>query len=268
MNPYAALVTWTIGIFIWMYLLPILIVGTLLCIPFFMFITPMLAAITFTFIMVFKDEFIVRSPYREYMNNIPYHKWFGHYNTVENPDKPTLITSHDHGVLCMGILLAAHFKPNSKTVFAVAPILFSIPFVGWIAKHVGAIPATEKAICNSLKTTSVIIVPGGIPELITDTPYTRRHGFLRIAQKMDVPILPIKTHTKFYDIVPIGGFDHRIYVAKHYGIPIMFPWVFGWYGTWLPKRNKIEWKALDTFNMQKQDDLEESRKAYYRKIYD
>ena len=84
---------------------------------------------------------------------------------------------------------------------------------------------------------------------------------------MNIPILPIKTDTKFYDIVPIGGLNHRIYVAKHYGIPIMFPWVFGWYGTWLPKRNKLKWTALNEFIMDKQDDLEESRKTYYRRVY-
>lgn len=246
MKVSVAFVYWVIAIFIWLYLLPILVVGTLCCIPFFIVVTPPLLIISFTVMYLLKDEIIPSGYIREVVNNIPYHLWFGEIDTIQTLPTPHLICSHPHGILCTGILFSTHFSPGSTTVFAVSKWLFAVPFVGWLARHLGCIPATYEHIEKALVTQSVILVPGGVPELITGKPYTNRFGFLKIAHKMKVPILPVLTESTFFNTLECPCEDLRMYIAIHIGIPIMFP-VMGWYGTWLPKPVPIKMKQLSVF---------------------
>lgn len=234
MNVSSAFVYWVIAIFIWIYLLPILFIGTLFCIPFFLVVTPPLLIISFTFMYFLKDEIIPEGYIRNCVNNIPYHLWFGTIDRIPTLSTPHLICSHPHGILCTGILISTHFRPNSTTVFAVSKWLFTVPFVGWLARHLGCIPATYDNIEKALLTQSVILVPGGVPELVTGVSYTHRYGFLKIAHKMNVHILPVVTNTTFFDIIPCPFKEFRKYIAIHIGLPLMFP-VIGWNYTWIPK---------------------------------
>lgn len=258
-----ALVTWFFAIFIWIYLLPILLVGFILCIPFFIVVTPLLMIISLTTIYMLKDEIIPHGLLREYVNNIPYKKWFGEIDTIESYPNPTLICSHPHGIICTGILFSAHFKPGSNTLFAVSKWLFTVPVIGWLARHLGCIPATYESISKALQTNTVILVPGGVPELVSGTLYTRRHGFLKIAKRMGVSIVPVYTNTTFYDRLTCPLDTLCIYIAKTIDLPIMLP-VLGYYGTWLPKRKPIKLSIKSTFKVQ--GDIEKERLRYFEAL--
>ena len=261
MRPATAFLSWAIAIFIWIYLIPILIVGFVLCIPFFLIISPVLVFITATILYLLKDEIFTGSSIRQLIANMPYTLWFGNIDKINLPKQPALITSHPHGFLCTGIIVSTHFAPDSNTILAVSPWIFTIPIVGWMAKHVGCIPATEKQMLNALKKSSVIIVPGGVPELVSHEMYTRRHGFIRIAQKANVPILPIITQTTFYDHISLPFRSWRVYIAKQYGIPLMVP-PLGWCWTWIPKPKPVEMKQLDLFQ-DISNNIENTREKYY-----
>ena len=260
MKVSVALAYWTIAIFVWIYLLPILIVGFICCVPFFIVVTPPLFAISISVMYLLKDEIIPNGYIRDIVNNIPYKLWFGAIDELPPLPTPRLICSHPHGILCTGILISAHFRPGSTTVFAVSKWLFAVPFVGWLARHLGCIPATYEDIERALQSHSVILVPGGVPELITGRPYTRRTGFLKIARSTNVPILPVETKSTFFDMIPCGFQEFRMWVAKCIGIPLMLP-VIGWYGTWLPKRVPIHLRVFDEFIPS--GDIKNDNAAYY-----
>ena len=243
---------WLFAIFLWMYLIPVLVFGLILFFPLFIFIVPI-------FIVLALIQYYFN---RETLSKLDYTKWFGQIDTIAL-EKKCLVAFHPHGILCTGILIALHFQPGSTTKFAVAPLLLNIPIVGLFAEKLGCIAATELDISNALKTHSVIICPGGVPELVSEKPYTRRHGFLRIAQKMNVPILPVLCQTSFFDRIPLPLENFRIWVAKTYGVPIMLP-VLGFCYTWLPKPKPIKLKTFQFFEVK--GNIEEERKRYYSEI--
>lgn len=264
MSPSTAFTAWFVGILLWVYLCPVLLVGTLVCLPYFMVVTPLLMTVSLTSAYVLKDHIVPDGMLRDLVNNMPYEAWFGNVETIGTLTTPHLITSHPHGFLCTSILLAAHFRKDSTTVFAVSPWLFMVPFVGWVAKHLGCIPAEEDAMLTALESTSVILVPGGVPELVTQTPYTRRHGFLRVARKANVPILPIVTTHSHFSSIPAPCLALRTWIAKEYGIPLMFP-MLGWYGTWLPKRRPISVAKKPVFHV-RDENVESERRRYYASL--
>lgn len=238
-----------IAIFIWMYLLPVLILGLILFFPVFIIITPV-----FLFFGLMQFYFN-----REYLSKINYEYWFGPYE-IPTIQKRSLITLHPHGVICTAALVCIHFQPGSTTKFAVAPLLINMPIVGLFVEKLGCIPATKRDIMTALKTNSVILVPGGVPELVANQPYTRRWGFLEISRKAEVDIIQIVCNTSFYEIIDIPLKEFRIWFAKKYGIPIMFP-PLGWYGTWIPKPKKIKIET-NVFKMNSES-IESNRKRYY-----
>tara|TARA_A100001015_G_scaffold144060_1_gene159891 strand:- start:4097 stop:4747 length:651 start_codon:yes stop_codon:yes gene_type:complete len=214
-------------------------------------------------IYLLKDEFIPEGAIRNYVNTIEYEKWFGEIDYLPHYDQPSLVCLHPHGIICTGILFSAHFSPGSTTLFAVSKWLFYVPFVGWLARHLGCIPATYGDIEKALKTNTVILVPGGVPELITGEVYTRRHGFLKIAKKANVSIVPVVSKDIYYDRIPCPLSSLRLEIAKRMDLPIMFP-VLGYYGTWLPKRIPIKIEQKDSFKVK--GDIEEERIRYFHAL--
>lgn len=260
------LILWAVSIifllFAWIFFLPIFMLGFILSIPFFTIALPVSLCIGAGIFFAF--DHIKESSIRDIISSAPYRLWFGDIR-VPLPDGKFLICCHPHGVLCTAAIVGIHLKPNSKTLIAVAPIVFMVPVIGWIAKHLGAIPATYNDILKALKTTSVILLPGGVPEIVAlerKQEYTRRYGFLKCADHAQVDILKIKTDTH-YELLPIPFYNFRMYIAKHYNIPITFPWVFGWYGTWLPQPKPIVPNILQ-FTYNKQDNLETNHRNYYK----
>lgn len=220
--------------------------------------------ISLSVMYLLKDELVADGTIRRIVNNIPYHLWFGKIDTMEILSTPHLICSHPHGVLCTGILFSVHFRPGSTTLFAVSKWLFTIPLIGWLAHRLGCIPATYEHIETALKTNSVILVPGGVPELITGKPYTKRYGFLKIAKRANVIIKPVTTRQSYFNLIPCPFEKVRMYIAIKYGFPIMFP-VLGWYGSWLPKRNPIDMVFHNGFKVNDLS-LEENRVRYYTEM--
>lgn len=243
-------------LFLWVCTIPIL---TILC----------LLGIPFAFLMVcggIVQSMIIKyertSAIRRLLTSLPFEKWFYHIDSVNVPDK-VLVTCHPHGVFCLGPLLGIHLQPQATTWFAVAPILFYIPLFGYIISKIGCIPATHYHISQALKTSSVILVPGGTPEIVLHEVkeyYTRRYGMF----KFQVPLLPVISSTH-YTLWPMPARTWRVQVARH-NIPIVFPWLFGWYSTCLPKRKPIHLRVKDVFHPS--GSLEDNRKRYYENLID
>ena len=117
--------------------------------------------------------------------------------------------------------LLCAFRPGSNTLFAVSKWLFAVPFIGWLARHLGCIPATYKSITKALETNTVILVPGGVPELVSGEWYTRRHGFLKIAKQMDIPIVPVLVDDYHYERLPFPLPYLQMYLARTFDLPVM-----------------------------------------------
>ena len=251
-------------IFMWVFFLPIFIVGFLVAIPFFTIALPISLAISAAIYLSYDQ--IKESSLRDIISSAPFEVWFQNIDINLDLTKNHLICCHPHGILCTAAVMGIHFKPKSKTLIAVAPIVFMVPIIGWIAKHLGAIPATYDAIIGGLKHTSVILLPGGVPEIICvekEVHYTDRVGFLRCAKRAGVTIYAIVNEKKYYDLVPMPLYNLRLHIAKTYNIPIVFPWILGWYGTWLPKRFPIQPRW---FEFQVYGEPKDLREEYYAKI--
>ena len=235
-----------------------------MCIPFFLVVTPILLTISGSIVYLLKDRIIPKGFIRHYVNNIPYERWFGQVKWIPTYSSPTLICSHPHGIICTGILFSAHFRPGSNTLFAVSKWLFAVPFVGWLAKHLGCIPATYKSITKALETNTVILVPGGVPELVSGEWYTRRHGFLKIAKQMDIPIVPVLVDDYHYERLPFPLPYLQMYLARTFDMPVMLP-IIGEMYTWLPKRLPIKPKVLSEFEVVGYD-IEQERIRYFKAL--
>lgn len=250
------IVIWVLMLFLWLYSIPFIILSCFLWTPFLV--------VTLPFCYYIHSYQNHNPSFRDLVNDMPYKWWFRSIQKIKLPNTPSLITSHPHGIFCTGILIGCHLQPNSRTKFAVSSWLFCIPIVGMMATFMGCIPANEDIICNALKDSSVILVPGGVPELVTQTLYTRRYGFLRIAKKCNVPILPVITVSNFYSTLSLPFKSFRTYIARHYGIPIMCPWIFGYMGTWIPKRVPIVLEQLDAVYVE--GDIPEAHKKYFSRL--
>jgi 1-acyl-sn-glycerol-3-phosphate acyltransferase len=148
-------------------------------------------------------------------------------------------------------------------LIAVAPLIFHIPLLGWVAAQLGCIPANRDSISNALSANmSVILVPGGVPEVVSyekDKIYTNRHGFL----SFDAPVLPVVTTSKHYYVPEAPLYDLRMFIAQQYSVPIIFPWIFGWKNTWLPKREALTVKVLEVKDRTQKSYFEEIKNTIY-----
>ena len=253
-------------IFMWVFLLPIFIIGFILAIPFFVTFLP-LSLITGYYVYTSVGP-IQSSKIRKFLSN-DYTHWFGKINIDLINHNNKLICGHPHGIICTSLLFGLHFKPGSKTLIAVAPLLFMVPVIGWMARHLGAIPATYNDIKQGLVNTSVILFPGGVPEIIGHEKgqhYIRRQGFLKIARDTNCDILAVYNSNKYYKQIVGPFYDLRMFIARRYNVPITFPWLFGWYWTPLPKRLTIE-PECTLFTYDYKETLDLNRDNYYKKLY-
>lgn len=239
-------------IFFWIWSLPLLILAVVFSIPSALFLLPLSITLSCTLQYWHHGTIMPTSWLRRQMNIIPWNQWF--------PCKQIQITStsivavHPHGLLCCGALAGIHFTPGSKTVFCVAPVLFYVPLVGWVLRLIGCIPADYDIMLNTLERDhSVIVVPGGVPEIaLAETGDDRRrferHGFLKLAQKAQVRVLSVFVHNecKLFDMVKMPFLRQRVALSYYLNVPVVFPVFCGYYGTWLPKRiplNLVHWEA-------------------------
>lgn len=109
------------------------------------------------------------------------------------------------------------FRPMEKR----GTSLHRLPGLGWVRRHVGTIPATERAALAALAGgESVLVFPGGARELYgpSDTvSWSGRTGFARIAARAGAPVVPFA----------IGGADqqHPLRVPLGRGRSVWLPLV-------------------------------------------
>jgi len=252
-------------IFMWVFSLPIFIIGFVVAIPFFTIALPLSLMISAAIYISY--DHIKESSLRDIISSAPFEVWFHSIDINLDLTQNHLICCHPHGVLCTSAIFGIHFKPKSKTLIAVAPIVFTVPIIGWIAKHLGAIPATYNDIIEGLRHTSVILLPGGVPEIICmerGVHYMDRVGFLRCAKRAGVKIYAIVNENNYYELLPMPLYKLRLNIAKTLNIPIVFPYIFGWCGTWLPKRLPIQ---PTYFEFEVEGEPKKLREKYYAKIH-
>lgn len=211
---------------------------------------------------------ITNSWIRRQLNTMSLHKWFP-CNQIKIP-RGSVIAIHPHGILCCGALVGVHFVPGSETVFCVAPILFYVPVVGWCLRLIGCIPADYEIMLQALKKGhTIIVVPGGVPEMVlaetgNDQELFKRHGFLRLAveARCNVVSVLVRGECQTFRMIAAPFLRQRVTLSYHLNIPLVFPLFFGYYGTWLPRRVPLRivwWKT----SKNKQEYQELLKKKYY-----
>ena len=153
-----------------------------------------------------------------------------------NEKGPILYTCHPHGLY--GFSWYIHFSacltkwPGQRPKLAVHSSLFRIPFVRELMYLNNCIQATEKEILETLeKGESVALVLGGIEELHKTSGeriqlvLKKRNGFLRIAEKAGVPLVPLVTVGEnelfpFLESEWLKGTQDFLYSWFHIAIPV------------------------------------------------
>ena len=231
-------------IFVWVFLTPLIIVGAMLWIPACLVAIPVTLVISCTVQWWCRDRVIPDSWLRRAVNAVPWYRWFSDTKPPAVELDRALVTSHPHGVLCCGVLTLLHFR-RTDTVVAVTPLLFWIPILGWVVRLLGCIPARYADMRRALETCSVIVVPGGVPEIVgmefgLDF-LERRFGFVKLALETGRPLVATYTrgeHATFW-MVPLPCPHRRMRYSDKIGVPLVVPLIIGWYGTWLPKRVRL-----------------------------
>ena len=229
-----------VSIWLWIFSLPLVIVFATIFVPIGSAVLIMLMSIALYIQLQHKDNIIVNSSLRTCVSKLPLETWFTPW-TMNTPVERGLICCHPHGILCCG--MAIYHLKSSHTVFAVAPVLFYVPVFGWVARLMGLIPATEHMIRKALQEGhAVLLYVGGVEELIAhphqELYIEKRTGFARIACEAKVSVVPVWVKGEYdtYYTPMLPCLKLRQWLCKYIGVGVMFPWVFGWNGLWLPKR--------------------------------
>lgn len=230
-------------VFIWIWSLPLLLLSFVLLFPFALFFLPISFAIS---ALVQKHCTVVtNSRLRSFVNSLDIAAWFP-CNTLHF-SRQTVIAVHPHGLLCCGALAGIHFVPGSVTVLCVAPALFYIPVLGWVLHLLGCIPANYATMLKTLQHHhSLIVLPGGVPEIVlfeqqNDKALFPRYGFLKLAAATKTPVTAVfvQGECSTFRLVPLPFCQLRQSVAWWTNIPLIFPLILGYWGTWLPKQRQL-----------------------------
>jgi hypothetical protein len=228
--------------FCWIWLLPLMCIGFFFSIPAIVISLPVCIVISVTLQWWQHGQIYASHPVRHFMSMIPWHQWFP-CNIIEIHET-SVVAVHPHGLLCCGALTGIHFVPGSKTVFCVAPLLFYIPILGWFIRVLGCVPARYDIMLQCLRDGhSVLVVPGGVPELVmaetqNDRKWFRRKGFVRLACEADVTIqmVFVRGECSTYRMLRGPAHEQRVHSSWRTNVPLVCPVFLGWYGTWLPRR--------------------------------
>lgn len=153
------------------------------------------------------------------------------------PNKPVLFIAHPHGLFSMAPFLhwAAQVTTwpfERKVHVAIHSIFFKIPFVRELCEYFGAIEATDEEIHKCLQAgESVALLTGGVREIHETEPgkmkivLKKRKGFARIAQELNVSIVPVLTFGENELFPPMQGFytstlQRYLYTLFHVSVPI------------------------------------------------
>ena len=231
--------------FIWIWSLPILVIGSIIMLPGFWLMTSVFMVIGMT-IQILEQGVIEPNHWiRRIVSDIPWNEWFP-CNTLHFEEG--VIASGPHGILCCGTLAGIHFVRGSKTCMCIAPIVFYVPIIGLLARKLGCIPADYRHMKLALSMgLPVLVVPGGVPEIVMmeaadDHLKFKRHGFLQIASEMDATVhaVHVRGECNTYKLFKGPFFQTRIYLSWRLNVPVVMPIILGYYGTWIPKRTPLK----------------------------
>lgn len=231
-----------ITIFVWIFSLPLLAVMTFFFAPIILPCT----IVSFIFsVYTINLEPCTHSFLRDFIASFQLHNWFP-CNTIQFKQQ-RVVAIRPHGLLSCGAVAGVHFVEGSETIFCVAPILYFVPLLGHSLNLLGCIPATRASMKAALRLKhSLIVVPGGVPELVlsetnNDSEFYQRFGFLKLAKEFKVCVLSIfiNGETTTYSMIQLPFLRKRVQLSWFFNVPIMFPLLSGYYGTWLPKRVKL-----------------------------
>ena len=156
----------------------------------------------------------------------------GHLKEI--PKEPVLYIAHPHGLFFMAPFFhwAARVTDWPEGLARVRPavhsIFFKIPGVRELMEAHGAIEATEEEIERTLRSgDSVVLMPGGVQEIGAErltVVIRKRRGYLRIAQRVGCPIVPVLTFGEAELFRPMAGLDwfHR-YCKAWFGLAVPIP---------------------------------------------
>ena len=133
--------------------------------------------------------------------------YFGRFDVIAtapvDPSAQYFVGSHPHGTLIFQRMfwrssLLEPLFPKARLRMLGASILFSIPIVREMTLWFGAVDASKKNVEQLLrKSATVVVYPGGIDEMPlsgdgpeSDVRLRTRTGFIRLAAKHGVPVLP------------------------------------------------------------------------------
>ena len=192
---------------------------------------------------------------------------------------PVLYTCHPHGLY--GFSWYMHFSacltnwPVQRPKLAVHSSFFRVPFVREIMYLNNCIQATEKEILETLeKGDSVALVLGGIEELYKTSGdglhlvIKKRNGFLRIAEKAGVPLIPLITVGEnelfpFLESEWLQGIQDFLYSWLHIAIPVP---TWKSFKEWISIVDRPLSKPLKTYILKPL--LKPSKKDYIQRILD
>lgn len=134
------------------------------------------------------------------------------------PEKRALYVGNHNGLITFEVLMLFYawwekFGSNRRALGLAHSVALNNPFFRWIVPRLGAIPADPEIAIEALdRDYSLLVYPGGEKESFR--PYTerkkvdffQRKGFIKLALKAKVPIVPI---------VSVGA--HESYVILHRG---------------------------------------------------
>ena len=91
---------------------------------------------------------------------------------------------------------------------------------------------------------SLLVVPGGVPEIVLaetgdDTKRFARYGFMRLKPSVPVHVVCVRGECKTYHMFQGPFLDTRVWLSWRLNVPFVMPVLFGWYGTWLPRRRPL-----------------------------
>lgn len=222
------------------------------------------------------------------------------------PEKNALFVGNHNGLLTFEVLMVfyAWWKRFGVTRTALGlahNIALNNPFFRWVTPKIGAIPASPETALEALNEgNSLLVYPGGEKEAFR--PYTerknidffQRKGFIRIALKARVPIVPIVSigaHESYVILSRGDDIAEKLGLTAKYrlhGVPITFRSLFflwclsaglftffplllaptAFLAIFIPMPAKMTFRILPPIDLEKLDDPLLSEEENLQQMYD
>ena len=177
-------------------------------------------------------------------NMMPYWAWFyDNYFRVEShgwENIPSLggcllIASHNGGLAAPDMFMGIydwfqHFGTQRTAYGLMHPTTWKVnPNLAHLAVKCGAIQAHPKMAVAALRSNSALLIyPGGVQDVFR--PYSERHnihlagrkGFIKLALKEEVPIIPIVSTGAHETLIILADFYEQFKVLRRLGLPWLF----------------------------------------------